>query len=306
VTAMLNVFWSGGKGLVPASNGGTTNFLRADGSWEIPLKATRASNASDVFTMGSDEVLTPVDKNANALTIWDNTNNKLTYATLGSGISFNSSTGVLELTGGSGIGGSTGSTDNVILRSDGTGGATLQASGLVIEDTVNSFSGVTGDASTDVITASGTTFSNDQPIRFTALTGGSGLNTTTNYFVRDVSGDTFKLATSIGGAAINFTTNITAATIVNSHGASPNIAITQNTTDTNSAFVVTPKGTGAFILGPRPDGSATGGGLRGAAAVDLQVSRQGSSQIASGASSFCVGNANAASGSTVRALVQTT
>lgn len=35
-TVLLNVFASGLKGLVPASGGGTTNFLRADGTWAIP------------------------------------------------------------------------------------------------------------------------------------------------------------------------------------------------------------------------------------------------------------------------------
>lgn len=33
VTAMLNAFTSALQGLVPASGGGTTNFLRADGTW---------------------------------------------------------------------------------------------------------------------------------------------------------------------------------------------------------------------------------------------------------------------------------
>lgn len=35
-TALLDVFTSGAKGLAPASGGGTTNFLRADGSWAAP------------------------------------------------------------------------------------------------------------------------------------------------------------------------------------------------------------------------------------------------------------------------------
>ena len=39
--------------------------------------------------------------------------------------------------GGGGIGGSTGSTDNAILRADGTGGSTLQASSATIDDTGN-------------------------------------------------------------------------------------------------------------------------------------------------------------------------
>jgi hypothetical protein len=36
--------------------------------------------------------------------------------------------------GAAGIGGSTGATDNAILRADGTGGATLQNSGVLIND----------------------------------------------------------------------------------------------------------------------------------------------------------------------------
>lgn len=36
VTALLDVFGTAAKGLAPASGGGTTNFLRADGSWAAP------------------------------------------------------------------------------------------------------------------------------------------------------------------------------------------------------------------------------------------------------------------------------
>lgn len=35
-TGLLDVFTSGAKGLAPASGGGTTNFLRADGTWAAP------------------------------------------------------------------------------------------------------------------------------------------------------------------------------------------------------------------------------------------------------------------------------
>lgn len=40
ITALLNAFTSGLKGLAPASGGGTVNFLRADGSWSNPLGTT--------------------------------------------------------------------------------------------------------------------------------------------------------------------------------------------------------------------------------------------------------------------------
>jgi len=42
-----------------------------------------------------------------------------------------------EAPAGGGIGGSTGSTDNAILRADGTGGSTLQSSGVTIDDSNN-------------------------------------------------------------------------------------------------------------------------------------------------------------------------
>lgn len=38
-TSLLNEFTSAAKGLAPASGGGTTNFLRADGSWAVPAGA---------------------------------------------------------------------------------------------------------------------------------------------------------------------------------------------------------------------------------------------------------------------------
>jgi hypothetical protein len=71
----------------------------------------------------------------------------------------------------------------------------------------------TGDAATDTITATGHNFVNGDIIRFTALTGGAGLVTTSCYFVINVSGNTFQLSNSSGGPVLDFTTNITAATI---------------------------------------------------------------------------------------------
>lgn len=72
-----------------------------------------------------------------------------------------------------------------------------------------------------------------------------------------------------------------------------NVAITnQHTGQTNSSLVLIPKGTGAFILGPKPDGTATGGNARGSRAVDLQTSRTNSNQVASNAGSTIIGGAN--------------
>jgi len=216
-------------------------------------------------------------------------------ATGATGVGASGSTGATGLTGATGSVITTGAVDNAILRADGTGGATLQNSGLIIEDTIVSITGITGDAGTDVITATGSAFANGQPVRFTALTGGSGLNTTTNYFVRDVSGDTFKLETSIGGGAINFTTNITAGTLLTGHSVSTNVTLSENTTSTNSDLVLTPKGTGAFILGPKPDGAATGGNARGTNAIHIQIDNNSATAVASGPSAIVIGSRNTAS-----------
>jgi len=76
-----------------------------------------------------------------------------------------------------------------------------------------------------------------------------------------------------------------------------NIAIrNDHSGQTNSALVLTPKGTGAFILGPKPDGTATGGNARGTNAVDLQTTRGNAARVASGQSSFTAGFDNTASG----------
>jgi hypothetical protein len=191
-----------------------------------------------------------------------------------------------------GIGGTLGTVDNVVPRANGTGEYTIQNSGIIIEDTVVSFA-VTGVAFTDIITATGSSFADGQPVRFTALTGGAGLNTTTNYFVRQASGSSFKVATTNSDATIvNFSSDITAGTLVDGHFTQTFVAVSENTTETNSALVLTPKGTGALIAGPKPDGTATGGNARGANAVDLQTSRSAATQVASGANSVVCGGVN--------------
>jgi hypothetical protein len=68
--------------------------------------------------------------------------------------------------------------------------------------------------------------------------------------------------------------------------------------DANTNIVITPKGTGAFIVGLPPDNTASGGGAaRGAGAIDLQMTRGGGGQVASGTASVAIGAACASSGS---------
>jgi hypothetical protein len=221
---------------------------------------------------------------------------------------FDTATGtwVAEAPAGGGIAGSTGSTDNAILRADGTGGSTAQDSALVITDYSASTQGnvaiqanvagfsVTGVASTSVFTAVGHNFIANQMVCFTSLTGGSGVLTTRAYFVRDISGDTFKLAFQSGGGALSISTDLTAGTIA------PSVAV-----------VIEQQGFGG-ILSAIPDGTATNGNFRGYGAIELCSSRTAATQVASGIfaaivggegntasntrSSVCGGQTNVASG----------
>jgi hypothetical protein len=75
----------------------------------------------------------------------------------------------------------------------------------------------TGDSATNTITAAGHNFINGNRVRFVSLTGGNNLSASTLYFVRDVSGSTFKISTTSGGSAESFGSNITSGKIVRVH-----------------------------------------------------------------------------------------
>jgi len=73
-------------------------------------------------------------------------------------------------------------------------------------------SGVTGDATTNVISKTSHGLADGDTIQFLALAGGAGLSVGVTYYVRDSTTNTFKLAATSGGTAIDFTTAITSAT----------------------------------------------------------------------------------------------
>lgn len=72
---------------------------------------------------------------------------------------------------------------------------------------------ITGTASTDTLTKASHGLSNGDLVCFTSLTGGTGLKTYTPYWVVNVNGNDFQLAGASGGAAKDFTSAITDATI---------------------------------------------------------------------------------------------
>ena len=74
---------------------------------------------------------------------------------------------------------------------------------------VYAVTGVHDGSPSDVLTAVGHNFVNGDVVRFSAISGGSGLFTVVNYYVIDRSGDTFRLSATSGGSAVNFTSNLT-------------------------------------------------------------------------------------------------
>ena len=73
------------------------------------------------------------DPNSDRIMFWDDSAGQVTWLEAGSGLSISGTT----LTATGSIGGSTGATDNAILRADGTGGATIQNSSVTIDDSGN-------------------------------------------------------------------------------------------------------------------------------------------------------------------------
>jgi hypothetical protein len=94
--------------------------------------------------------------------------------------------------------------------------ASASAGQKLAQVSTNNYGGTTTSvASSDIITTSTAHgLSAGMRIRFSALTGGSGLSTATNYYVigSNLTSTTFMLSATLNGSTIDHTTNITAAT----------------------------------------------------------------------------------------------
>jgi hypothetical protein len=131
---------------------------------------------------------------------------------------------------------------------------------------------------TGIIYAQNHNFVTGQRIWIRTITGGTGLTDGT-YFVRNVSGQTFQLSSTLSGSIIFYTTSITAGTVNNSP-----VDYTQllaNGTSTDIALVLSPKGTGAIQV-EIPDGTTANGNSRGQYSVDFQSIRGSANQVVSG------------------------
>ena len=106
------------------------------------------------------------------------------------------------------------STDIFLCRKNGRFFKYEAVEAVSLTGSIQTYSGVTGADSTDVVTISGATLSDGLQITFSQLTGGSNLTTGRTYFTRDSSGSTCKLAEYVGGAAVNLGSNITAGNAI--------------------------------------------------------------------------------------------
>ena len=73
-------------------------------------------------------------------------------------------------------------------------------------------------------------------------------------------------------------------------------SLSVDSSSTNAAAAIVPKGTGAFMLAI-PDSGTTGGNVRGASAIDLTMGRTNANQVASGANAIAIGYRMRAAGS---------
>jgi hypothetical protein len=73
----------------------------------------------------------------------------------------------------------------------------------------------TSAAADDIIDAAAHGFTAGDEVEFTALTGGTGLTTNTTYYViaSSLAANTFQVSATPGGAAVNFSADITAGTV---------------------------------------------------------------------------------------------
>jgi len=146
-TALLDVFSSTLKGLAPASGGGTSNYLRADGTWTTVAAssisgtlgvANGGTGTSTAFTQGSVVFAgaSGVYSQDNSNLFWDDTNNRLGIgtATLSASLVVNNqtSTAPIFLALDNGGGGSSGA--GVVTIADGVDVASGVASGRLLID----------------------------------------------------------------------------------------------------------------------------------------------------------------------------
>lgn len=135
----------------------------------------------------------PADPGADRILFWDDSAGTYEYLTAGSGLSISGTT----ITATGSMGGTTGATDNRVLRADGAGGATIQSSAVTIDDSGN-VSGVINLTVGGAITlGNGGSAASSGDFYWDAGTSGSGA-----FHFRGGSGYSEKIKVDTNGATI--------------------------------------------------------------------------------------------------------
>lgn len=105
-------------------------------------------------------------------------------------------------------------TDLFLIRKNQTFAKYSQVEGISLtSSTTYATSGITGNATTNFLTGTIAAPAAGSLVYFSALTGGTGLSTNQMYYVLSPSGNDFKLTETPGGSEVNFSSNVTAATM---------------------------------------------------------------------------------------------
>lgn len=89
-----------------------------------------------------------------------------------------------------------------------------QIENVTLTGAITSYSSITGNASTNVITVSGASITTGTPFYFQSKAGGSGVTTGTIYWAVNASGSTLQASLTPGGSVVSLGTAITAGVII--------------------------------------------------------------------------------------------